>query len=43
MKLHIKGDTLKLIRKSGEEPGAHGQRGKFPRQKTISLFSKIKN
>ena len=30
-------------KESGEEPGAHGHKGKFPEQNTNSLCSKIKN
>ena len=28
--LHVKPDILKLTEKKGEEPPAHGHRGKFP-------------
>ena len=35
--------TQSSRRKSGEEPGTHGHRGKSPEQNTNSLCSKIKN
>ena len=30
-------------RENGEEPQAHGHRGKFPEQNTNGLYSKINN